>query len=75
MDTARCLLSETKINRRFWPEVIKTAAYLKNGILANTIEKKTSYEILIGKKPNIKNLQIYESRIFDRVPEENRKSK
>jgi len=27
MDTARCLLSEAKINRRFWPEIIKTAAF------------------------------------------------
>jgi len=41
MDTARCRLSEAKINRRFWPEIIKTAAYLKNRMLANTIEKDT----------------------------------
>jgi len=57
MDTARCLLSEAKINRRFWPEIIKTAAYLKNRTLANTIEKKTPYEILIGKN---RILKIYE---------------
>jgi len=75
MDTARCLLSEARVNRRFWPEIIKTAAYLKNRTLANTIEKKTPYEILTGRKPNISNLRIYGSRVFVRVPEEKRKSK
>jgi len=75
MDTARYLLSVAKINRRFWPEIIKTVAYLKNRMLANTIEKKTLYEILTGKKPDTKNLRIYGSRVFVRVPEEKRKSK
>jgi len=75
MDTARCLLSEARVNKRFWPEIIKTAAYLKNRTLANTIEKKTPYEILTGRKPNISNLRIYGSRVFVRVPEEKRKSK
>jgi len=63
-------LSEAKINKRFWPEIIKTVTYLKNRTLANTIEKKTPYEILIGKKPNIKNLRIYGSRVFVSVSEE-----
>jgi len=66
-------LSETKINRRFWPEIIKTAANLRNRGLANTIKKP--YEILIGKKPNIKNQRIYGNRIIVRVPEEEGKSK
>jgi len=34
---------------------------------------KTPYEILTGKKPNIKNPRICGSRIFLRVPEEKRK--
>jgi len=75
MNTARCLLSEAKVNHRFWPEVIKTAAYLKNRTLANTLENKTPHEILTGKKPNISNLRLYGSRVFVRVPEEKRKSK
>lgn len=29
MDMARCLLAEAKVNRCYWPEVIKAAAYLK----------------------------------------------
>uniref|UniRef100_A0A2A4K3T3 Endonuclease n=1 Tax=Heliothis virescens TaxID=7102 RepID=A0A2A4K3T3_HELVI len=54
MDMARCLLAEARVNRCYWPEVIKTAAYLKNRSLANTIVKKTPYEIFFNKKPSIK---------------------
>lgn len=55
MDMSRCLLAEAKVHKRFWPEVIKTAAYLKNRIMTNTIEQnKTPYEIMFGEKPSIK---------------------
>ena len=64
METARCLLADAKIHNRFWPEVVQTAAYLKNRSLVNTLEKKTSYEIMMGEKPNIKNLKLYGSRIL-----------
>lgn len=75
MDMSRCLLAEAKVDKKFWPEVVKTAAYLKNRSLANTIEKKTPYGIFFGKKPNVKNLRLYGSKIFVRTPEESRKTK
>ena len=75
METARCLLADAKIHNRYWPEVVKTAAYLKKRTLANTFEKKTPYEIMMGRKPNIINLKLYGSRVFVRVPEVRRKSK
>lgn len=75
METARCLLSDAKIHNRFWPEVIKTAVYLKNRTLANTVEKKTPYEIMMGEKPDISNLKLYGSRVFIRVPDVRRRSK
>lgn len=58
MDTARCLLSEAKVDRRFWPEIIKMAAYLKNRMLAKRMEKKIPYKILTGQKHIISNLHI-----------------
>ncbi|KOC60753.1 Copia protein, partial [Habropoda laboriosa] len=55
MDMARCLLSEAKVNRRFWPECIKAAAYIKNRTLANTVIRKTPYEIFFNERPSVKN--------------------
>lgn len=76
MDMARCLLDEAKVHNRFWPEVIKTAAYLKNRILTNTIVKdKTPYEIMFGEKPSVEYLKLYGSRVFVRLPEQKRNSK
>lgn len=75
MDIGRCLMREAKIHRRYWPEAIKTAAYLKNRTIANTVENKTPYEIFFGVKPNVEHLKIYGSRVFVRVPEVLRKTK
>lgn len=75
MDIGRCLMREAKIHRKYWPEVIKTVAYLKNRTIANTVENKTPYEIFFGIKPNVEHLKIYGSRVYVRVPEVLRKSK
>ena len=74
MDIGRCLMREARINRKFWPEVMNTVAYLKNRTIANTVENKTPYEIFFGKRPNVKHLKIYGSRVFVRIPEIQRKS-
>lgn len=75
MNSARCLLQESNLPRKYWPEVIKTAAYLRNRTIANTVENKTPFEILFNEKPNIKNLKVYGSKVFARVPEVKRGSK
>jgi len=75
MDMARCLMAEAKVKRIFWPECVIAAAYLKNRILANTEEKKTPYEIFFKKKPNVRNLRLYGSKVFVRIPEQKRQSK
>ena len=46
-----------------------------NRTLTNTIERKTPYEIFFKKKPSVKNLKIYGSIFFFRIPEEQRRSK
>lgn len=75
MDTARCLLAEANLHRRYWPEVVKTAVYLKNRTLANTFKKETPYEIMMGEKPDSSNLRLYGSKIFVRIPEIKREDK
>ncbi|CAH2088829.1 unnamed protein product [Euphydryas editha] len=48
INTARCLMVEAKVDRRYWPEVVKAAAYLKNRTLTNTMNT----------------LRIYGSKVF-----------
>jgi len=75
MDMARCLMAETKVRRAFCPECVIAAAYLKNRILANTEEKKTSFEIFFKKKLSVRNLRLCGSKVFVRIPEQKRQSK
>lgn len=75
MDMARCLMAEAEIDRKFWPEAVKTSAYLKNRMLANTIERKTPYEIFFKKKPDAKYLRIFGSKVSVRIPDVKRDSK
>lgn len=75
MDISRCLLAEAKVDKKYWPEIICAAAYLKNRTLSNTVEKKTPYEIFFGKKPDVSNLRLYGSKVFVRKPEQKRTSK
>ncbi|XP_068990370.1 copia protein isoform X2 [Neodiprion pinetum] len=75
MNMARCLLTEANVHKRFWPEIIMAATYLKNRTLTNTVERKTPYEIFFKKKPNIENLRVYGSKVFVKRPEQCRDSK
>ena len=76
MDSTRCLLAESKIERKFWPEVVCTVAYLKNRTIANTVVRnKSPYEIFLNEKPDTKYLKLYGSKVFVRVPESKRNSK
>ncbi|KAG6438785.1 hypothetical protein O3G_MSEX000222 [Manduca sexta] len=75
MDRARCLLAEAKIDKCYWPECVRTAAYLGNRLLTNTLIKRTPYEIFLGRKPDVTNLKIYGSEAFVRTPEQRRTSK
>lgn len=75
MNMSRCLLAEAKVDKKYWPEIVCAATYLKNRTLSSTVEKKTPYEIFFGKKPDVSNLRLYGSKVFVRKPEHKRTSK
>lgn len=75
MDRARCFLADAEISKIYWPECIKTAAYLGNRLLTNTLPRKTPFELFFGRKPNGENLKVFGSKVFVRVPEVRRISK
>jgi hypothetical protein len=64
MDMARTMLDEYKTLDRFWVEAINTACYSINRLYLHWILKKTSYELLTGKKPNVSYFRVFESKCF-----------
>jgi hypothetical protein len=64
LDMARTMLDEYKTLDRFWAEAINTACYSINRLYLHWILKKTSYELLTGKKPNVSYFRVFGSKCF-----------
>jgi hypothetical protein len=58
------MLDEYKTPDRFWAEEINTACYSINRLYLHRILKKTSYELLTGKKPNVSYFRVFGSKCF-----------
>jgi transposase InsO family protein len=74
LDMARTMLDEYKTLDRFWAEAINTACYSINRLYLHRILKKTSYELLTHKKPNVSYFRVFGSKCFILV-KRGRKSK
>jgi transposase InsO family protein len=64
MDMARTMLEKYKTLDRFWAEAINTACYSINQLYLHRTLKKTPYELLTGKKPNVSYLRVFGSKCF-----------
>jgi hypothetical protein len=64
LDMARTMLDEYKTPNQFWAEAINTACYSMNRLYLHRILKKTSYELLTGKKPYVYYFRVFESKFF-----------
>jgi transposase InsO family protein len=62
LDMARTMLDEYKTWDWFWAKAINTACYSINQLYLHRILKKTSYELLTGKKPNVSYFRIFGSK-------------
>jgi hypothetical protein len=61
---ASTMLDEYKTPDRFWAEAIHTAYYSINRLYLHRILKKTSYELLAGKNPNVSYFRVFGSKCF-----------
>jgi hypothetical protein len=64
LDMARTMLDEYKTPDRFWAEAIHTACYSINRLYLHRILKKTSYELLTGKKSNVSYFRVFGRKCF-----------
>jgi hypothetical protein len=74
LDMVRTMLDEYKTPDRFWAEAINTVCYSINRLYLHRILKKTSYELLTSKKPNVSYFRVFGSKCFILV-KRGRKSK
>lgn len=71
VEKARCLLSDSNLDKKLWAEAVNTAAYLHNRSIVASLGK-TPYEMWTGKKPDISHLRIFGSNVMMHIPKEKR---
>ncbi|GJS52720.1 retrovirus-related pol polyprotein from transposon TNT 1-94 [Tanacetum coccineum] len=64
MEAARTMLIFAKAPMFFWVEAVATACYTLNRSLIHTLHRKTYYELLKGKKPEVKYFRVFGSLCY-----------
>nr|GEY98165.1 hypothetical protein [Tanacetum cinerariifolium] len=64
MEAARTMLIFAKAPFFLWAEVVATACYTLNRSLINMLHRKTYYELLKGKKPDLKYFRVFSSLCY-----------
>uniref|UniRef100_A0AAG5DV13 Retrovirus-related Pol polyprotein from transposon TNT 1-94 n=1 Tax=Anopheles atroparvus TaxID=41427 RepID=A0AAG5DV13_ANOAO len=71
VEMVRCMLSQAKLDHRYWGEAIITANYLQNRLPSRVI-KSTPYERWNGKKPDIKHIRPFGIDVYCYIPSQKR---
>jgi len=77
MQTTRAFLSHAKLPIRLWTYACSYANYILNRTLLRPIEHtlKTSYEWLMGEKPDLCNIRTWGTQVYSFIPEQTRGNK
>ena len=73
VEMARTMLDEYNTPRHFWPEAIDTACHIINRVYLHKFFKKTAYELLTDKKPNVSYFKVFGAKCWIRDPHHNAK--
>ena len=58
------MLAKNHLPSDFWAEAVNTACYVANRVLVHPQLKKTPYELLMERKPNITYFQVFGCRCY-----------
>jgi hypothetical protein len=61
---ARTMLGEYKMPEWFWSEVVNTTCHAINQLYLHHLLKKTTCELLTGKKPNVSYFRVFGSKCY-----------
>ena len=73
VETARCMLAEAKLPRKFWAEAVSMAVYLRNRSSTTAVSGMTPFEALTGDKPCVDILRVFGCLAYVHVPKDERR--
>src|SRR3954466_1994855 len=59
IEMARTMLAEYNTPLKWWAETINTACHIVNRVYLHKFFNKTSYELMVGKKPNVSYFKVF----------------
>lgn len=71
-ESARYMLLDAGLDKRFWGEAILTAVYLQNRTISRSINK-TPLKLFIGEKPDISHIRVFGSKTYSLIPKQRRR--
>ena len=63
-ELAGTILNDYVLPKCFWADVVSIAFYVMNRVLIRPILKKTPYELLNGRKPNMSHLKVFGCKCY-----------
>jgi len=63
-ELTRTILNISSLPKCFWADVVSTACYVMNRVLIRIILKKTPYELLNRRNPNIRHLKVFGCKCY-----------
>ena len=72
LDKAKCMLSESGMEKVFWAEAVATSAYLANRMPKKCLNWKTPEEVWTGQRPDLGNLRVFGCDALGYVPKKKR---
>ena len=72
MESARCILEDSKIGNEFWGHAVLTAAHIHNRLPSRSHEDKSPVEHWTGRVPEIGHLRVFGSTTWVHVQSEKR---
>ncbi|XP_018400321.1 PREDICTED: uncharacterized protein LOC108777839 [Cyphomyrmex costatus] len=70
VEKTRCLLQDSKLDKRFWDEAVLTAIYLRNRCPTRALRGVTSQEAWSGKRVDISHLKVFGCKVYVHIPKE-----
>ena len=64
IEMARTMLDEYKSPYKLWADAINTACHASNRLYLRKLKNKTPYELMTGKKPNVKYFRVFGCKCF-----------
>ena len=72
VESARSMLLDANLPKRYWAEAVSTAVYLKNRCTTRAVQGMTPFEAWYSEKPRVNHLRVFECDAYSHILKDER---